>query len=124
MPPTEFFAFDLLISRPWPGGRAYRAHLVRSPPGEPRGKLPWPRQAKLQAMLAGLGHPGGGDLRTALSRGVAATHVVRDAIPTPLERERVLQDPETVEKLGKLLFDFLFPGRIQDGLRESVRIAR
>jgi hypothetical protein len=80
MPPTEFFAFDLLISRPWTGRRSYRAHLVRSPAGEAKGKLRWPRRAVLVQLLAALGQPGGAALGAALLGSRAASRVVRDMV--------------------------------------------
>jgi hypothetical protein len=121
MPPTEFFAFDLLISRPWTGGRSYRAHLVRSPAGEAKGRLRW-RRAKLQELLTALGQPGGAALGAALLGSRAASRVVRHVV-TACEQEGPL-DEVTAANLGEILFQFLFPGRIQQCLRQSLVIAQ
>lgn len=120
--PTEFFAFDLLISRPWPGGRAYRAHLVRSPAGEAKGKLRWPRKAVLRGLLADLGHPGGGAVRAALLGSLAASQAVRDAVRVRTQKG-ALDDKKTVQ-LGEILYQFLFPGRILQCLRQSLAVAQ
>ena len=121
MPPTEFFAFDLLISRPWIGGRSYRAHLVRSPAGEAKGRLRWPRRAKLQELLTALGQPGRAALGAALLGSRAASRVVRHVV-TACEQEGPLD--QVAVHLGEILFQFLFPGRIQQCLRHSLVVAQ
>jgi CHAT domain len=122
MPPTEFFAFDLLVSRPWTGGRSYRAHLVRSPAGEAKERLRWPRRAELEKLLTALGQPGGAALGAVLLGSRAASRVVRDVVEAR-ERKGPL-NPETAAALGEILFQFLFPGRIQKRLSESLVVAQ
>ena len=119
--PTEFFAFDLLISRPWPGGRAYRAHLVRSPAGEAKGKLRWPRRAALQKLLANLDHAGGGAVRAGVLGPRAASRAVRDVVRART-RESSLEGAQAAD-LGKILFQFLLPAKIQQCLRKSLAVA-
>ncbi len=122
MPPTEFFAFDLLISRPWTGGRSYRAHLVRSPAGEAKGRLRWPRRAVLQKLLTALGQPGGATLGAALLGSRAASREICDVVEAREQKGPL--DEVTAADLGKILFQFLFPGRIQQCLRESLVVAQ
>src|SRR5262245_34855455 len=122
MPPTEFFAFDLLISRPWIGGRSYRAHLVRSPAGEAKGRLRWPRGALRQKLFAALGHPGGAALVAARLGSRAVSRVVRHMV-TACEQKGPL-DEVTAVALGEILFQFLFPARIQQCLSESLVVAQ
>lgn len=122
MPPTEFFVFDLLVSRPWTGGRSYKAHLVRSPAGEAKGRLRWPRRAVLQKLLAALGHPGGAGLGAELLGSRATSRVVRDVIKAHEQKGPI--DAVTAANLGEILFQILFPDSIQQCLRESLVVAQ
>jgi hypothetical protein len=122
MPPTEFFVFDLLVSRPWTGGRSYRAHLVRSPAGEAKERLRWPPRAELEKLLTALGQPGGAALGAVLLGSRAASRVVRDVVKAREQKGPL--DALTAAALGEILFQFLFPGRIQQCLRKSLVVAQ
>jgi len=113
---TGFLDFDLVVWGATPWCRGYKARLLRSPAGGAEATLRWPSAADFAKLLERLNLPEERGLR-------GGTCGIRKVVGK-LDRAGSLEVLDVAAELGAILFAFLFQGKLGEGLRNSLDLAR